>query len=424
MVIAMPEQPAETLDHSNGIRGRVPAAIASVSIILIAAAIFFVVKGNWSRWDSDRSEQSTEDSYVKADLTAVSTKASGLVARLDVKDYQHLDAGQIIATIRDDDYKAQVEAAQAALRATEAALPELQQQKDSADSKIAQAKAGISAAEGEVAVAQALMSAAETSVHVSEAQVSSARAVFNNAAQESVRQEALYPEKATTLQKLQNQQTQTKSARAAMDAAELDVTAAQAQLKARGAEIQRAEAALEAAKADANAAASARRLMDAKGAEILADIAVRRATLDSAKISASYTTIVAPAAGYVASRNVLPGQMVVPGTTVISLVEQSPWVQANYKETQLTFIRPGDSTEVRVDTFPDRRWHGQVIAISPATGAETALIGPDNATGNFTKIVQRIPVKIAFDANQDLSLLRPGMSAVVTIRPKNGVNTR
>lgn len=420
----MPEEQTDPAQHKISRRSNVPAWVVSLGIIVIAGGIFLVVYGDWNRWESDRSEQSTNDAYVKADLTAVSTKASGLLARLDVTDYQHLDSGQLIATIRDDDYKAQVEAAQAALKAAEAGLPELQQQKGSADSKIAQAKAGVSAAESQIVAAQASVGAAETSVRVAEAQLSSARAIFENASQDVARQEALYPEKATTLQKLQSQQAQTKSARAALDAAELGVATAKAQLDIRRADSERAKSSLEGANADGSAAASARRLLDAKGAEILADIAARRAALDSAIISASYTIIKAPAEGYVASRNVLPGQMVTPGTTVISLIEQAPWIQANYKETQLTFVRAGDPAEIRVDTFPDRRWNGRVLAISPATGAQTALIGPDNATGNFTKIVQRIPVKVALDASQDLSLLRPGMSAVVTIRPNKGSGKR
>ena len=420
----MPEGQTDPEQQKKSKRSHVPAWAVSLGIILMAGGIFLVVYGDWNRWESDRSEQSTNDAYVKADLTAVSTKASGLLAKLDVTDYQHLDSGQLIATIRDDDYKAQIEAAQAALKAAEAGVPELQQQKESADSKIAQAKAGVSAAETQIVAAQASVGAAEATVRVSEAQLSSARAVFQNASEEVERQEALYPEKATTLQKLQTQQAQTKSARAALDAAELGVITARAQLDMRRADLERAKSSLEGAKADASAAASARRLLNVKNDEILADIAARRAALDSAKISASYTTIVAPAAGYVASRNVLPGQMVTPGTAVISLVEQAPWIQANYKETQLTFVRPGDPAEIRVDTFPDRRWNGHVLAISPATGAQTALIGPDNATGNFTKIVQRIPVKVALDASQDLSLLRPGMSAVVTIRPNKGSGQR
>src|SRR5882757_3684314 len=136
----MPEE-TDTTQPEKRKRSRVPSWVVSLGILFIAGGIFLLVYGDWNRWESGRSEQSTNDAYVKADITAVSTKASGLLARLDVTDYQHLEAGQSIAAIRDDDYQAQVEAAQAALRAAETGLPELQQQKESADSKIAQAMA-------------------------------------------------------------------------------------------------------------------------------------------------------------------------------------------------------------------------------------------------------------------------------------------
>jgi membrane fusion protein, multidrug efflux system len=138
--------------------------------------------------------------------------------------------------------------------------------------------------------------------------------------------------------------------------------------------------------------------------------------VQSARIALGYTTIVAPSAGYIASRNVLPGQMVAPGTTVVSLVQQDPWILANYKETQLTHVHAGDEAEIKVDTFPGRSWKGHVLLIAPVSGAQTALLPPDNATGNFTKIVQRIPVKITLDPNQDLGLLKPGMSATVIVK--------
>ena len=122
-------------------------------------------------------------------------------------------------------------------------------------------------------------------------------------------------------------------------------------------------------------------------------------------------------AGYIAVRSALPGQIVTIGTAVVSLVNEDSWILANFKETQLRRVRPGDPAEITVDMFPGQVWKGRVAAISPATGSQTALIGPDNATGNFTKIVQRIPVKIMPEKGQDTSMLRPGMSASVTIQP-------
>jgi membrane fusion protein, multidrug efflux system len=306
------------------------------------------------------------------------------------------------------------------LNATIAELPELRQQEVIADSKISQAKAGVVAAENQVVSAQAGIVAAESTVHSAEAALIAARAQLEDANQEAERQEGLFSEKAATLQKVQAQRAQTASARALFESRQLDVKSAQAQVDARNADLKRAQASLESAKDDVLGATSSRQLVTAKEDQLRSEVQARRAALQSAHIALGYTTIVAPSKGYIASRNVLPGQLVAPGTTVVSLVDQDPWVQANFKETQLTHVRPGDEAEIVVDTFPGRRWKGHVLLIAPVTGAQTALLPPDNATGNFTKIVQRIPVKITLDPNQDLESLRPGMSATVVVKTGKG----
>jgi membrane fusion protein (multidrug efflux system) len=399
---------------------RFPAWAVSIVILVVAAGLFFLVYGNWDEWESDRSDQSTNNAYVHADVTALSTKASGILARMAVSDYQHVDAGQLIAAIRDDDYKAQQDGAAAALDATIAGLQELRGQEEVADSKIAQAQAGVSASESQIAAAQAGLTAVESTIRTAEAAEAGAQGQFKTTSQEMERQEGLYSGKATTLQKLQSQQALLAVARAALDSRQADRAAAQAQKEARQADLKRAQAGLEASKSDVLAATSSRRVLTAKEKELRAEIEGRRAALQSAKIAVGYTTILAPVNGYIASRNVLPGQMVAPGMTVVSLVEQTPWIQANFKETQLGRVRPGDVANIRIDTFPSRSWKGHVLLIAPASGAQTALLPPDNATGNFTKITQRIPVKITLDADQDLSMLKTGMSATVVVKTGNG----
>jgi membrane fusion protein (multidrug efflux system) len=399
---------------------RFPAWAISLLILLMAGGVFFLVYGNWNEWESGRAAQSTDDAYIRADVTALSTKASGLLLRMAVSDYQHVAAGQLIASIRDDDYLAQQDAAEAGLKATEAELPALRRQKETADSKIQQANAGVDAAANQIVAAQAAVAAAESAVHYAESALGGAQAQFQNATQEVERQEALFTEKAATLQKVQTQRAQTASARALFESRQLDVKAAQAQLQARMADVKRAQSALDAAKADVSAAVSSREFLNAKDGQLSAEIAARLAAVHSARIAVGYTRIVAPSDGYISSRNVLPGQIVTPGTTVVSLVEQAPWIQANFKETQLTHLRAGNEAEIKVDTFPGRTWKGHVLLIAPVTGAQTALLPPDNATGNFTKIVQRIPVKITLDPNQDIELLRPGMSVTVTVKTGKG----
>jgi len=147
------------------------------------------------------------------------------------------------------------------------------------------------------------------------------------------------------------------------------------------------------------------------------DLKGKEAALTLARINLGYTRITAPANGVVSERKVLPGQLVSPGTQVMSLIQSDVWVQANYKETQLRHMRPGDPAEIRVDAFPGVIFRGKVDQLAPASGSQFALLPPDNATGNFTKIVQRVPVKIVLDPDQPTAAqLRPGLSVIATVR--------
>lgn len=180
--------------------------------------------------------------------------------------------------------------------------------------------------------------------------------------------------------------------------------------------IERAEAAVESSELDLEVARNARKQLDAKDKELQSAIQGRQAALNAAKINLGYTTITAPVNGYIAARNVLPGQTVGPGTTVATLVQGAPWIIANFKETQVSRMAAGNEANIRVDAFPSRTWRGRVLTLAPQSGAASALIPPDNATGNFTKIVQRIPVKITLAEDQNLDLLRPGMSVTANVR--------
>jgi len=137
-----------------------------------------------------------------------------------------------------------------------------------------------------------------------------------------------------------------------------------------------------------------------------------------ATVNLGYTKIYAPSDGTLGERQVRAGQLVSPGTQVISLVDVTKWVQANYRETQLTNVKVGDPAELRIDQFPGQVIHGKVLEIAPASGSQFALLPPDNATGNFTKVVQRIPVKIALDDSTFAAKLRPGLSVIATVRTR------
>ena len=159
-------------------------------------------------------------------------------------------------------------------------------------------------------------------------------------------------------------------------------------------------------------------VLESQERQLQAEVQAREAALAAATINWNYTRIVAPADGSVGERQVRPGQLVSPGTQVFSFVGSPRWVQANFLETQLTNITVGNAAEIRVDVYPGEVFRGKVLDIAPASGSQFALLPPDNATGNFTKVVQRVPVKIALDDATSAARLRPGLSAVVTVRTR------
>ena len=152
--------------------------------------------------------------------------------------------------------------------------------------------------------------------------------------------------------------------------------------------------------------------------QLQADLRAKQASLAAALVSLGYTKISAPGEGTVGERQVHPGQLVSPGTQVISFVDMTKWVQANYRETQLTNVKVGDPAEIRIDKYPGETIHGKIIEIAPASGSQFALLPPDNATGNFTKVVQRIPVKIVLDDVNLAARLQPGLSVTATVRTR------
>ena len=168
--------------------------------------------------------------------------------------------------------------------------------------------------------------------------------------------------------------------------------------------------------AAAEAERRAKVVLQSQQLQLVDDLHAKEAALTVAQVNLGYTKIAAPYDGAVGERQVRPGQLVSPGTQVIPFVSKIKWVQANYRETQLTNVKVGDPAEVRVDEYPRKVFHGKVIEIAPASGSRFALLPPDNATGNFTKVVQRIQVKVVFDDSNVAATLRPGLSVIATVR--------
>ena len=328
-------------------------AVAGVIVVLFAT--------QWSRWVGDSTRQTTEDAYIRSEITPLSAKVDGYVTKVAVDDFQHVKLGDLLVEIDDRDYQARVEEAQAELLAAQAAIENIKARKASQ---------------------HALVSAAEAAIAATQADVERTRLEAN-------RQRELLATTYGTAQRVEQADADAKrfTATLATKQAELD--------------DQRRQLAV----------------LDTQESELRADEKARQAALDLAKLNLGYTRIVAPVDGMVSERRVFVGQYAHAGTEVISVVPlDDVWVVANYKETQLTHVAIGQGAEIRVDTFPGVVIGARVDSIAPASGSQFSLLPPDNATGNFTKVVQRIPVKLRLKLDNPLAgMLRPGMSVEATI---------
>jgi membrane fusion protein (multidrug efflux system) len=360
-------------------------------VLLLAAAVLLTITRNWNAWEGGRIEQVTDDAYVRGDLTPLSTKVAGIVRDVKVSDYQEVHQGDLIVALDDDDYKAQVAQAVAAVEAAKAAIENNRRQRELQDAKIDRALAGIDQAHAQITAAQAGIDAAQAEVVRSKA--------------ERTRQETLLQTRSATQQKVEQ--------------AVADQQRFAAQLASRQADLEEAKTQLRSNELAAEAERRGKAVLESQDAELVADLHAKQAALTGAQVNLGYTTIDAPGDGTVGERQVRPGQLVSPGTQVISFVSRIKWVQANYRETQLTNMKVGDIAEIAVDEYPGKVIHGKVLEIAPASGSQFALLPPDNATGNYTKVVQRIPVKIALDDPSLAATLRPGLSVVATVRTKH-----
>jgi len=359
-------------------------------VVLMAIAIALTLTRNWNAWEGGRIEQVTNDAYIRRDLTPLSTKVVGLVREVKVNDYQRVRKGDELVLLADDDFRAQVAQAVAAVDAAKAALENNRRQRALQESRTERALAGIDQAQAQIAAAQAGAAAVKADVSRTSAERS--------------RQEALFSTGSATKQRV--------------EAAVADAERFSAQLASREADLAQARTALRSNELSVETERRSKAVLESQESQLVADLHAKEAALVVAQVNLGYTRILAPGDGVVGERQVRPGQLVSPGTQVLSFVDGTAWVQANFRETQLTNIKAGDAVDVRIDVYPGEVLHGRVLEIAPASGSQFALLPPDNATGNFTKVVQRVPVKIALDESTEAARLRSGLSAVVTIRTK------
>src|SRR5271170_2943843 len=364
--------------------------VTPLFIVLLALAVLITVTRNWNSCEGGKAEQVTDDAYVRGDLTPLSTKVAGIVRSVAVSDYQLVHKGDLLVELEDNDYQAQVAQASAAVEAARAAIEDNLRQRELQDARIQKALAGIDQAKAQIVAAQAGKDAVE--------------AELVRARSERTRQEGLYQTHSTTQQKLEQ--------------AVADQERLAAQFASRDADLAEAKAMLRSSELAAEAERRQKIVLESQDAQLAADLRAKQASLVVTQVNLGYTKIYAPGDGSVGERQVRPGQLVSPGTQVIPFVDRTRWVQANYKETQLTNVRVGDAAEIRIDEFPGQAVRGKIIEISPASGSQFALLPPDNATGNYTKVVQRIPVKIALDDANQASKLSPGLSVTATVRTR------
>jgi membrane fusion protein, multidrug efflux system len=364
--------------------------VTPIAVLLLAAALILTLTRDWNAWEGGKVEQRTDDAYVRGDLTPLSTKVSGIVRTVKVSDYQKVHAGDLLVELEDDDYKAQVAQAVAAISAAKAAIENNVRQRELQDTKIDKAIAGVDLSKAQIV-------AAEAGINAVQAEVTRARA-------ERVRQEALLASSSATKQHVET--------------AVADDERSAAQLASRQADLEEAKTSLRSSEIAVEAERRTKAVLESQDQQLIADLHAKEAALDNAQISLGYTKINAPADGIVGERQVRPGQLLSPGTQILTFVALTKWVEANYRETQLTHMKVGDPAELRIDTYPGQVWKGHVIEIAPASGSQFALLPPDNATGNFTKVVQRVPVKITFDDANRAAELRPGLSVVANVRTR------
>jgi membrane fusion protein (multidrug efflux system) len=383
---------------------RRPAGIVILAVLLLGGVC------GTAYWLYARQWEETDDAFIDGNVYPVAAKVAGAVQTVRVVDNQLVNAGDVLAEIDPRDIQARLAQAKATLDAAnadaEAAKTKVELTRANTAAMLTQAQAGVASAKAGVASAQSQLASAE-------AEVTSAQAEATRREADERRFTALDPRGVSQAQ-LDAAKAGAGAARAQLLAAEKRVAAAKAGVGESEAKVSAAQGVLAAAntaKAQVAEAEAKSRLAEAHVAEAQAQVAA--ATLDL-----SYTSIKAPAAGRVTRKNVQPGQYLQVGQTLLAIVPQDFWITANFKETQLTRMRVGQPVDIEVDAFPDRTFHGHIESMQAGTGARFSMLPPENATGNYVKVVQRVPVKIVFDRDDSSQkqLLGLGMSVTPSVR--------
>lgn len=378
-------------------------------------------------WHYFSIRETTDDAQIDGHIIPISARVGGTVIAVEVNDNQAVKAGTVLVKIDPRDYQVAVERAQADLASAQAAAQAARtgvpvattttgSQVSNSQARVEMAQAGIQVAQQQVVAARARRTAAK-------ARLTEAQANDTKAARDLERMKQLISKDEVSQQQYDAADAAAKASHAVVESARADEAAAEQAVEVAESRLVQSRAALAQARAELETAQTGPQqvaITRAHASSAEARVQEAKAALDQANLNLQYTTIVAPVGGRVSKKTVEIGQVIQAGQPLMAIVPlEDIWVTANFKETQLTNMRPGQPVTISVDAFSGRKFKGHVDSIAAATGEKFSLLPPENATGNYVKVVQRIPVKIVFEKGQDPEhLLRPGMSVEPTVTTK------
>lgn len=407
----------------NGVRGVLQNRNTRLVMLVLALVI---VAGAILAWRYFAVRESTDDAQIDGHITPISPRVGGTVTAVSVGDNQMVKAGTLLVQIDPRDYDvalqraaAEFADAQATLQAARAGVPITT---TTTSGQLSAAGAGVERAQAGVQVAVRGVDMARARLNSARARLSEATSTSTKASRDLERMKQLVAKEEISQQQYDAAVAAADAARAGVEAAQAAVTEAEQGVLVAESQRLQAQAMLVQAQAERQTAGTApQQVQTSKAREVGAEARVQQAqaALEQARLNLQYTTITAPADGVVSKKSVEVGQVVQPGQPLLAIVPlEDIWVTANFKETQLRAMRPGQEAAISVDAY-GHAYKGHVQSIAAATGARFSLLPPENATGNYVKVVQRVPVKITFDKGQDPNhLLRPGMSVGVTVFTK------
>jgi membrane fusion protein (multidrug efflux system) len=397
---------------------RVRIALGVVVLVLLGVgAWLWLTAGN----------ESTDDAQVDAHVTQVAARVGGTITKVNIDDNQPVEAGTVLVELDPRDYQVALDKTRAELADAEAsavaALSTVPITSTTAQSNVTTARGGVAQAQSGVAAAEKEVEAARARLVTAQARLREAEANATKTARDVDRLRGLLAKDEVSQQQFDTTSAAAEAQRAAADSARSQVAEAESGIRVAESKLAQAQVAEQQAHAElatAQTAPSQIAATKAKASSAEAHAQQARANVAQAELNLQYAVVKAPVRGVVSKKGINVGQVVQPGQPLLAIVQlDDVWVTANFKETQLKNVRSGQRATVDVDALGGRTFAGKVDSIAGATGARFSLLPPENATGNFVKVVQRIPVKIVLDKGQDPDhLLRPGMSVTATVRTK------